>query len=302
MSVFLHELTVPERSLAAGENGPFDLPVNPVSYLLLHVRATATVNAADLAQLLGHITSISVGFKGTQIVHMSGVDLLRAVHHLWGRTINIENFGAVAPALVSFTLPIPFSRVRFIAREAFPATRRGEFTVSITRSEALTNIASPMFAIESVQLLEAEPTQFVKMVTLSRSIVAGDADFELPIGNPLIGLQIFSPIAMGAPPISETIRRIRLLLDNVEFNYADAAFDILRDYGYSRGFDFNEYIGLPSLLRHYAYMDFDPLRDDAYLIETEGRASVRLRIVPDVAGLVRVSPIELVRLPGAAAA
>lgn len=301
MSVFLRDLTVPERTLNAGDNGPFDLPVNPVSYCLLHVRAEAGVSPPDYLQLLSHITSISVTFKGTQIVQMSGVDLARAVHHLWGKVLNIENFGSVSPALVSFTLPIPFGRKAMWMKEAFPATRRGEFTVTISRSTLLTNITNPVFAIESMQLLEADPGQFTKMVTLSKTIVAGDADFELPIGNPFLALQIFSPTAMGNAPISETVRRARLLFDNVEYDYSDTAFDILRNDGWMRGHDFNDYSAVSSLDRNYALMDFDPLMDDGYIVETEGRASVRLRFVPDVAGLVRVTPIELVRLPGAAA-
>jgi len=301
MSVFLHETSVPERTLASGVNGPFDLPVNPVSFLLLHVRAEAAVLAADFQQLIGHIQDITVLFKGTQIVSMSGVDLARMVHTLWGRMVNIENFGEVAPALVSFTLPIPFGRKAFGMKECFPATRRGEFTMTITRAAALTNIANPVFALEAVQLLEAEPSQFLKMVTLSRNIVAGDSDMELPIGNPFLGLQLFSPTAMGNSPVSETVRRLKLMLDNVEYDIADSAFDVSRAVGLWRGADFNEYVGPSSLMRNYAYLDFDPMYDDSFMVDTEGRASVKLRFVPDVGGFVRVMPVELVRLGGAAA-
>ena len=301
MAVFLHELSVTERAMAAGDNGPFDLPVNPVSFLLLHVRAEATASAVDFQQLLAHISSVIVSFKGTQVVSMSGVDLARMVQHLWGRVVNIENFNAVAPALISVTIPIPFTRKPYWANEAFPATRRGEFTVTVQRSAALTNLVNPVFSIEGVQLLEAEPKQFLKMVTLSRAVVAGDADFELPIGNPFLGLQVFSPTAMGNAPISETIRRMRLLLDNVEYDFGDTAFDVARVLGWLRGSDFNEYTALTSLVRNYAYLDFDPFKDEAYMVDTEGRASVRLRLVPDVAGTVRVTPLELVRLGGASA-
>lgn len=301
MGVILHETSVTERVLVAGDNGPFDLPVNPVSFLLLHVRAECAAGAPDFQQLIGHIQSISVGFKGTQIVNMLGVDLVRLVHRVSGRGMNIEGFNAVAPALVSFTVMIPFTRMPFSSKEAFPATRRGEFNIVITRSAALTNIVNPVFSLETVQMLEAEPTQFLKMVTLSRSIAIGDADFELPIGNPFLGIQIFSPTGMGNAPISETIRRQRLLLDNVEYDYADAGFDASRALGFLRASDLNDYSGITSLQRNYTYLDFDPLRDDGFMVETEGRASVRMRFVPDVTGTVRMTPVELVRLGGAPA-
>jgi len=300
--VFLHETSVPERALAAGDNGPFDLPVNPVSFLLLHVRAEAGVSPPDFQQLFGHLNLIEVKFKGTQIVAMSGVDLVRMAMAILGKGLNIENYNAASPALVSFTVPILFGRNPYMEQECFPATRRGEFTIGINRSVVLTNIANPVFSIEAVQLLEATPVQFLKMVSLSRNILAGDADFELPIGNPFIGLQVFSPTAMGNAPISETIRRMRLMFDNVEYDYADTAFDVSRALTFLRGADRNDYFGFPSAFRNYSYLDFDPLRDDKYIVETEGRASVRLRFQPDVAGLVRVTPLELVRLPGAGAA
>lgn len=301
MGVYLHELSVPERTLSAGVNGPFDLPVNPVSFLLLHVRAEATSAGVDFNQLLGHLQNVTVSFKGTQIVSMSGVDLSRFVHYLWGKQINIENFNAVAPALISFTLPIPFGRKAFGLKECFPATRRGEFSINIERSAALTNIANPVFSVEGVQLLEAEPSQFLKYVTLSRSILAGDSDFELPIGNPFLGLQVFSPSAMGNSPISETVRRLRLLLDNVEYDIGDSAFDVSRAVGLWRGSDFNDYAAFPSLVRNYSWLDFDPMMDDSFMVETEGRASVRLRFTTDVAGTVRVAPLEMIRLGGPAA-
>lgn len=301
MSVILHETSVTERTLNAGDNGPFDLPVNPVSFLLLHVRAECGVNAPDFGQLIGLIQSISVAFKGTQIVNMTGADLVRLVHRINGRVINIEGFNAVAPALVSFTMLIPFTRQPYSSKEAFPATRRGEFNIVITRQAVLVNVVNPVFSLEVVQMLEAEPSQFLKMVTLSRAIAVGDADFELPIGNPFLGIQIFSPTAMGNSPISETIRRQRLLLDNVEYDYADAGFDASRSLAFLRASDLNDYAGITSLQRNYTYLDFDPLRDDTFMVETEGRASVRMRFNPDVSGTVRMTPVELVRLGGAPA-
>lgn len=300
MSVYLSETVVTERALAAGVNGPFDLPVNPLSFLLLHVRYETQEAAVDFQQLLGHLDNITVSFKGTSIVNMNGVDLVRMVQFLWGRQINIENLSQFTGRLGSFTLPVPFTRVPFWSKEAFPATRRGELSVAITRLAALTNIAAPQFAVETVTLLEADPTQFLKLVTLSRAVAVGDADMELPIGNPLLGFQMFAPTAMETQPVSESIRRFRLLLDNVEYDIGDASFDAHRAISFLRMSDGNQFASLPSLFRNYNHVDLDPLKDEMYMVETEGRASVRLRFVPDITSTVRVTPIELVRLAGAA--
>jgi len=301
MAVYLSETVVTERALAAGVNGPFDLPVNPISFVLLHMRWETGLNPADYQQILAAFDNITITFKGTSILNMNGVDLARMVQFLWGMGVNIENFNQVTGNLGSITLPIPFTRVPFWMNEAFPATRRGELVISITRPAAVANLTNPVFAVETVTLLEADPTQFIKLVTLSRAVAIGDADMELPIGNPFLGMQIFAPTAMGVAPISESIRRYRLMLDNVEFNIGDASFDAHRAISFLRAGGWNDFIALPSLARNYNHVDFDPLKDEGYLVETEGRASVRLRFVPDVATTVRVTPIELVRLAGGAA-
>lgn len=302
MAIYLHELSVPERDFVAGENGPFDLPVNPVSFILLHIRGDVGAAAPDYGQLVSILDRVIVSFKGTQIVAVNGADLVRLVQHVWGRAINIENFNAISPAQVALTIPIPFGRKPFWLSEAFPATRRGEFTLSLERAATTPNLSNVRFAVEVVELLDAEPTQFLKYVTISRSISSGDPDLELPIGNPLYGVLLFSPVALGGVPISETVRRVKMLVDRVEFQIADAAFDVVRSVGMLRGADFNEYVPFSSNARNYAYLDFDPLLDDAFKIETEGRASVRLRFTSDVAGTVRAVPLEMIRLPGGAAA
>lgn len=300
--IYLHETSTQERALVAGDNGPFDLPVNPVSFVLLHMRAVIGAIAPSFDDLMLAITRIDVRFKGTGIITMSAADLARQVHSLWGRNLNVENLNGATGELISWTIPIPFTRKPYWSLEAFPATRRGEFTISLSAPGSFTNITSPVFSIEVVELLEAAPVRFLKMVTLSRLIVVGDSDFELPIGNPFLGLQVFSPTAMGASPISETIRRFRLLLDNVEYQVSDTAFDAHRSIGRLRGSDFDAFTAIPSLARNYVYADFDPLLDESYIVQTEGRASVRLRLTPDVSGTVRVTPVELVMLEGAAAA
>jgi len=44
----------------------------------------------------------------------------------------------------------------------------------------------------------------------------------------------------------------------------------------------------------YALLDFDPLNDGSYLLDTAGRARVHLRINADVADAIRIIPTELI--------
>jgi len=112
---------------------------------------------------------------------------------------------------------------------------------------------------------------------------------------------LFSPTTFGNAPETATIVDVRLLLDNVEFAYSSTTFEVLRSLMSMRLHDAEQYVALGSSIRDYAYMDFDPLRDDQYLVPTEGRASVKLRYTSTVAGTVRAITGELVSLgaPGA---
>ena len=296
MAELLHEVIRTQRALTAGVEGPFDLGVHPTSFLVVRFQADAAVGAPDLAQLLAPITNVTIRFKGTSILSLSGADLWRFVHVMWGKLPAIENFNQVAPGLVRWYMIVPFARMPYILTEGFPGTRRGEFTFEMTRSAALTNITNLEYSVEQVQILDMQPTRFIKLTTQERAIAPGDLDQELPIGNPFFGILIFSPTTFGNVPETATIVELRLLLDNVEFAYSSTTFEVLRALMSLRLHDAEQYIGLGSNIRDYAYMDFDPLRDDQYLVPTEGRASVKLRYVTTAAGTVRAITGELVAL------
>jgi len=53
--------------------------------------------------------------------------------------------------------------------------------------------------------------------------------------------------------------------------------------------------------RQYAYLDYDPLLDGTYALETEGRGAVQVLVTSDVADAIRLMPVELIKLPGAGA-
>jgi hypothetical protein len=53
----------------------------------------------------------------------------------------------------------------------------------------------------------------------------------------------------------------------------------------------------------YGYLDFDPLKDGTFSMETAGASQLDLDLNSDVsAGTVRILPVELVKIPGAAGA
>lgn len=300
MSVAMHTVMIQDRARAVNDITLENLPVNPISYIMLNLRGLAGAAAPSLDDLLSHFLRIEVLFKGSAILSLSGADLWRLVNALWGVEPNIEGFGLIAPNFVRLSLPIPFSRIPYWADEAMPATRSGELQLRIVYAPALTNITTMVETIEVAQILDASPNRFLKYNTVfEQALAVGRENIaRLPIGNPILGILAFgNTIPDGA--FTATLRRMRLLVDNVPFGYQDCNHDSLRAFIWNRlGFPFAYLINF-SDWAHYQYLDFDPLKDGSYALPTEGRADVQLRIESDAADMVRIIPVELVQITAA---
>ena len=297
MPVAMHTVMIQDRARAVNDITLENLPVNPISYIILNLRGLAAVGAPALDDLLGHWMRIEVLFKGSAILSLSGQDLWRLVNALWGVEPNIEGFGLVAPNFVRISVPIPFGRIPYWMDEAMPATRSGELQLRVQYAPALTNITTMVETIEVAQILDASPKRFLKYNTVfDQAVAVGRENIaRLPIGNPLLGILAFgTTVPDGA--FTATLRRMRLLVDNVPYGYQDCNHDSLKAFVWNRlGFPFAYAVNF-SDWDHYQYMDFDPLKDGSYALPTEGRADVQLRIESDFADAVRVVPVELVNI------
>ncbi len=303
MGVYRRVTPVTRRVGVVGVNGPFDLGVNPISYAVLHIDGlVAGAGAVGQEQPFTDIDRVRVTFNGAGVVDINGEDLRAILVALGWRVPFVVNHASTSNGdLVRMSLPIPFSRRRFWLREAFPASRRGEFQISVTLTTQGSTFQTRNIEIETVEILDAQPMRFLKYVEQARALTSGDPDFELPVGNDYVGVLIFHPVSADAGFGTGTIGRLRLLLDNVEFGIADASFEAARDLFEQKGHPLDNFnnAGIPQLA-NYAYVDFDPLLDDQYLVPTVGRSSIKFRFEIDNAGSVRVHPIELVAVPGAA--
>ena len=301
-----------------------NLGVNPISFLLFTIRAaTLTVNILPtIANLLGTVGNLEVLFKGTSIVAASLADHFRMCAALWGRWGIRENIDDDVNAVTFVTVPIPFSRIPYWSREAFPASRSGDVVLKVTPAAAFAGVATVTMQVEQVELLDAVPQQFLKYTTFPKTpSIAGDHDVDLPLGNPIVGALLFGTTVPTALSFNASIGSLKLLVDNVENYYSQANWESLHNdfiiratpeweietlrmlenlaAAYTQNVETGAPADLVRMHRQYAYLDFDPVRDDQYLLDTEGRGRVHLRITADVADAIRVLPVELIRLPGA---
>jgi len=309
---------------AAGVPIEKNLGVNPISFLLLTVRASiAAANATPLlTNLLAVFTNVEVLFKGTSIISCSLADLLRHAGYTWGRFPHQQTVNDDAATVHWVTVPVPFGRIPYWSKEAFPASRSGDLILKLTIAAAFTNIATVTVQVEQVELLDAIPTQFLKYTTFTKTpSVVGEHDVDFPLGNPILGATLFGTSAPGAASVNfnASIAQVKLLVDNVENYYSLANWESLRgdhiirapsawdfaDHDHetpnavAAGAETSDVSDADLIDRQYVYLDFDPLRNGEYQLETEGRGRVHLRLTADVADAIRVIPTELIMLPGA---
>lgn len=295
------QIPVPRRAGAVGLNGPFDLAVNPISHIILHLDGVvAGAAAVGTTQPWTDLDNVTISFQGASIFNLPGEDLFGLVNAVLGYCPSVLNQASATNGdLVRLSIPIPFGRMKFNPKECFPATRKGDLQASLTLSAEGATFQTRNFSFEVVELPEAQPARFLKAVSLSRALTATDFDFPLPVGNPYAGLLIREPVVADAGIATGTVRQYRLLVDHTEMYVAASRFESGRDEleSVTSGLRTVDLV-LLGLAAQFNYLNFSPKGVDDFLLETDGRADVRLRFELDNNGTPVCTPIELVTVPG----
>lgn len=326
MSRFLRQVLVQNESLATSSLRTDDLPVNPLTAILLTVRCiNDTAALADYSlinALLNQIAKVEVLYKGSAVISGSLADLARLYGALLGHG-PMQTAGAMTNNNVrSVTIPLLLGRRPFDPLECFPAVRRGELQLQITSAAATTGVKTLSLQIETIELPEAKPTRFLKATTIAKTPTAtGDHDLDLPIGNKIAHALLFGTTVPTAASFNASISQLRLLIDNIEAYYARTNWETLHNElqrrvsessqsathqhlentagAYAQNATTGNNNTNTGFWDSYALLDFDPLGDDSYLLETAGRARIHCRINAAVADAIRVIPTELIDVQNA---
>jgi hypothetical protein len=317
MGRYLHSQPLPTRDFPASSTlGPLDLPVNPLSLVLLGFDITNTTPAAldtysAIDDLLTNVTNVIIKHKGENIISGQLRDLAMVNGILFNRWPAADIYENIDNSIRRIVVPLGFGRKGYDAKECFPATSRGNLTLEANPA----GFDDVNLIVETVELIEADPAKYLKYTPQATTAVVGQFEQTLPIGNPYVGLVFFDT---GIATLSTGLSSwgaVKLLKDNVEqyFPSSDAKHLAAMLGMQGRGFgtwpghqhQFNgAAVGLDqsddadeqlsTATRGYFVMDFDPNHDDAYLMETAGAADVKLRAIGTSATAVRVTPVELV--------
>lgn len=327
MAVFLRTVLIQNRAEAADRTFQQDLPVNPLSQILITLRGTLV--AADLNNGLnnfyGTVPSVAVRYRGQDIVRGSLYDLavLNSVvcdQTPWGYLPQ-----DAAGEIWTLTVPINLGRHAYDVKECFPAVRRGDLVLEMTVDTVLNNVDLVDLQVETVELLDETPEKYLKYTTGQQTFPSTGVDVvRLPIGNPLLGVLLAGTTVPVSAAQTATWEQIRVKVDNVESLYAATNWATvhgelgkhihgdkahLRDHahrfnGAAAAFA-NTFepirSGAQTSLEAYGYLNFDPRGDGMFLLETAGRADVVIQRDVGTADLGRFIPVELVSVAGAGA-
>jgi hypothetical protein len=324
MARYLHTVVQPNTDLVASVSvTPFDLPVNPLSFLLLRFQVTntapSTMDRTSLVDdVMTQITGIRVLHKGEQIISGSLRDLA-ALNAVYQRAFpGWSHASAIDDAIRSVVFPICLGKRMYDPESCFMATSRGNLRFEMDAGADGGAYDDINFSVEAVELIEAAPKNYLKYVRQARVSVLGQFDAPLPIGNPLLGILLYDTGLGESTDEVLSWGTVKLLKDNVEQYYPLSDFEVLAGMfasqagdrfgltaGHVHGFiapgpaaDVSDEAALAVArgMQGYAYLDFDPLRDGSYRLETAGAADIKIRGQGDEATDVRYYPIEEVSI------
>jgi hypothetical protein len=313
---------------ASADISPVDLPVNPLSHLILTLALTKNVAAAAtglgrvMLPILQQITELSIRHRGENIIQGSLEDLVVLNLLLHGQPPAVGETAQADNEIQFVSIPLSFARKLYAHDEGFPATQRGNLRFHMTAGAISSLYDAASWSLEAVELIEDEPATFLKYTTMTRALSAtGRQRMPLPIGNEILGLLLFDPSDETDLTNSYAFGKAKLLKDNVEQYFAESNWENLRESLERRAPGFRNMFGhthphaaadtttaeesqatADRAPIQYGYMDFDPLNDGSYSLETAGAASLDLDLNSDVSsGTIKALPVELIKIGNRAA-
>ncbi len=319
MAEFIHSILRTNAAIAADGDQTFDLPVNPLSAILLHIsplNETSTITTFRLLeQLLSHVTNVRVTHKGASVVDASATDL--AVLAMLYHRMSIWQSGAFETDGFrrSVVLPIIFGRRPWMSEECFPETKKGELQLTLTFDIAVASSDGLRISIETIELPDAAPVTVQKVTTLAQTFAAtGQNDIDLPIGNVIRGILLFGTTAFTGASPGPTLGQLSVFKDNKQIGYTATDFETARGmmglmgipyppdgrhihsgtYTTTVAGDSRESEVGASIDDNYVLLPFDVTGDDEFALDTAGAGRINIRSVAEAAEAVRVLPIERV--------
>lgn len=316
--MFTHSVVVPDETIVEGKSPTWDLPVSPLSHLLVTIKfcQDGTTTQVIFASIPEMIDKLEVLYKGSAVTSVNGLDLLAC-----GLLIcDFESWGVNATGQTlserSFTFLVPFGRQLYSPVECYPSTARGELVLQITWKSAFSEIDTGRLQVEAVELPDAHPERFLKMTT-GAFTQTGNKEFDmgLPIGNQISDVVLWGTTIPVAAATVRSIASIQIRKNNSEYMYSRTNFETMHNMmgrlraapGYWGSHTHDIVAATPQagdltsivdpqnhILSNHLLVPFDVRRDGVHILRTDDANDLCIRIKPDIGAAVRVIPCEVV--------
>lgn len=327
MATQLRRRLIEDFAPANGQPIAFDLPVNPLSVLLVHVQHINENIGAEpytvTRQALKSIPRLQIQRRGVNIwdgplEHLAVLNALLTGWAPW-------RLGAsdVVAGRRTITVPLCFGRRPYDPAECLPGAERGQQSVILTCSTSSTGLDAPLIDLETIELPEARPTRFIRAVRHhTRRTGAGRVEIRLPRSRKILGVMTHDATAPRGSTGTSKWGVLSIELDGtphqvMEVNWQtlhgellrrcpglwsleEHVHDTLADYGEVGTLTSQQRTPLANvaLLDELAYLDFDPLDDGSYALDTT--AAKRALLVGETTTGTAVGldayPVELIEL------
>jgi len=319
-SILAHDVPVVAATVVT-----YDLPVNPLSHILLTLKCArldmAITDIPPFMSIPGLLDRIEVLYKGSAVYSLSGVDCMAS-----GLLVNgFESWGVnavdVEDAEWAVTLLVPMTRTLYSPLECFPRSTRGELILQLTYSAASAEFDDVRQQIETVELPDASASQFIKQTTLSTTPTANiPLDIPLPIGNPISEIIIWQHQIQALAVDTPAVDKVEVLVDNINHFYPESFCEAIQNmpgrmrpppgyWGYHThklilpAVSAGQQVSAPKPENHilacYLHLPFDIFRNGEYALQTAGTSAVNLRLDVVAFGPLRIIPVEVVGAAGA---
>ena len=277
-----------------------DLPIEPLSHVILTFDHFNATDEATLIEMLGFINKITVAKLGVPVLSLESEDLYAQNCYLFGRRpvytgkLGTDNLNR------SLTLMVPMGRKLYDPKECYPATKKGELTLDVDTTLPETTIDNAVVNIETVTLPGATPSRFLKstMLTVTAPGATGDNDVDLPLGNDIVAMCLRLTTWLTAATHTLGVDYVQLLVNDNNYGYQSARIHCLSGDMINILDTQHGVIGAQGLIQpsQCVFLDFDPRRNDEFLLQTVGKTSAKLRLEMGVDEATYLSLYELVKV------
>lgn len=301
---FSHSI-LQNRHTTATEEQTIDLPVNPLSHILISMDGYNVTDEATLAEILAFVNTIKVTHRGQTIIDMDSEMLYALNCYLYGGVPIVTQAIATDNAHRSIGLIVPFGRRLYDPAECYPSTKKGELQLVVNTTVPSASLDNSQLTIEAVELFGASPSAHLKaaMKTVAAPGATGDNEVELPIGNQILALILRMTTFPATSSHTYGVDYLTVKVDNKEYGYSKTSAEgLVAALANRRKYSQNTIAAYGDIQPdNVVWADYDPDGLGTFALDTAGKSRVHAVLNMGVDEATYLLPVELVSAGGGAA-